>query len=318
MSHDGAREPRRALLYGALLLHSLASAGTYLFAKRALLEIPALTLGLVRFAGASLCFALLLWQRPRGQRLPPREARRKILLLAFVAVPLNQGFFLFGLQLSTAAHAALLYTLTPLFVLLLAQVLIGERPSLRTAGGALLALSGAVWVLFARGLDLSRGPLVGDLLIVVAVLAWAIYTAEGRELVAKHGAVPMIAWTLIGGTLLFLPFGVGSLLVPGHRAQLARASHEAWWGVVYLILITSVLSYVLWYWALKHLPAARVAVFSNLQPLATALLAHEFLGERITARFLFGAAVVIAGVLLAQSRRRAGPTEAAAAEPATP
>jgi drug/metabolite transporter (DMT)-like permease len=307
LGHDSERRPRAYLLYGALLLHTFASAGTYLFAKRALLEIPALTLGLVRFAGASVCFALLLWRRPRGQRLPPREARGKILLLAFVAVPLNQGFFLYGLQLSTAAHAALLYTLTPLFVLLLAQALIGERPSPRTALGALLALSGAVWVLFARGLDLTRGPLVGDLLMVVAVIAWAIYTAEGRELVAKHGAVPMIAWTLIGGTVLFLPFGVGSLLAPEHRSQLAHASHEAWWGVVYLIFITSVLAYFLWYWALGHLPAARVAVFSNLQPLATALLAHEFLGERITARFLCGAAVVIAGVLLAQSRARVAP-----------
>jgi drug/metabolite transporter (DMT)-like permease len=290
------------LLYGGLLLHTLASAGTFLWAKRALVEIPALQLGLVRFAGASLCFSLLLLRRPRGQRLPPREVRGKILVLAFVAVPLNQGFFLFGLQLSTAAHAALLYAMTPLFVLLFAQLLIGERPSFRTAAGAVVALEGVVWVLLARGLDLSRGPLLGDLLILVAVVAWAIYTAEGRDLVGRFGALPMIAWTLIGGTLLYLPLGIGSLLVPEQRAQLLHASRDALWGVLYLIVVTSVVAYLLWYWALGHLPAARVAVFSNLQPLATAFLAQQFLGEHITASFLGGAAVVIAGVLLAQSK----------------
>jgi drug/metabolite transporter (DMT)-like permease len=296
---------RKPLVYGALLLHTFMSAGTFLFAKRTLAEIPALPLGLLRFAGASTCLALLMLRlRPRGQRLPPPALRKKILLLGFVAVPLNQGFFLYGLQLSTAAHAALLYTLTPLFVLLLAQALLGEFPGWRTALGTALALGGTVWVLLARGLDVSRGPLVGDLLIVVAVLAWAVYTAEGREVVAKDGALATIAWTLIGGTLLYLPLGLGSLALQSNRDAIASTSREGLLGLAYLILITSVVSYLLWYWALKHLAAARVAVFSNLQPLATALLAHFFLGERITPGFLAGAAVVIGGVALAQSKPR--------------
>ena len=292
---------RPLFLYGALVAHTLMSAGTYLFAKRALQEIPALSLGLIRFAGASLILSLLLLRlRPPGQRLPPRAAVRKLLLLALVAVPINQGFFLYGLQLSTAAHAALLYTLTPLFVLLLAQALLGEFPGWRTAVGTALALLGTLFVLLQRGIDLSRGPLIGDLLMAVAVLAWAVYTAEGRELVGQHGALSTIAWTLIGGTLLYLPLGLGSLLWPSNRAALLTASPEAWWGVLYLIVVTSVASYLIWYWALKHLAAARVAVFSNLQPLATAALAQVFLGERVTLAFLCGALVVISGVLLAQ------------------
>jgi drug/metabolite transporter (DMT)-like permease len=298
--HARARPPA-ALLYGALIAHTLISAGTYLFAKRALIEIPALPLGLLRFTGASILLGLLLLRlRPPGQRLPPPHARRKILLLALVCVPLNQGFFLYGLQLSTAAHAALLYTLTPLFVLLLAQALLGEFPGWRTALGTALALGGTVFVLLQRGLDLSRGPLFGDLLLLVAVVAWAVYTAEGREIVGRFGALPTIAWTIIAGTLLYLPLGIGSLLVPAHRAEIAHASSAAWWGVTYLILMTSVAAYLLWYWALKHLAAARVAVFSNLQPLFTALLAHLFLGEQVTLAFLGGALLVIAGVLLAQ------------------
>ena len=296
-----ARAPKAPLLYGALLLHTFLSAGTYLWAKRALHEIPALPLGMLRFAGASLLLvALLLKARPPGQRLPPRAAWRKILVLAFVAVPLNQGFFLYGLQLSTAAHASLLYTLTPLFVLLMAQALIGEAPGWRTSLGTALALGGTLYVLFQRGIDLSRGPLFGDLLLLVAVVAWAVYTAEGRTLVTEFGAIPTIAWTLIAGSAMFMPLGLGSLAPARERAAIAHASAQAWWGLVYLIVITSVVAYLLWYWGLKHLPAARVAIFSNLQPLATAVLAHFFLGEHITLKFVGGALVVISGVLLAQ------------------
>ena len=314
--HARARPPA-ALLYGALCVHTLLSAGTYLWAKRALAEIPALPLGLLRFAGASLLLgAMLLRLRPTGQRLPPRSEWRKVIVLGFIAVPINQGFFLFGLQLSTAAHAALLYTLTPLFVLLLAQLLIGEFPGWRAAAGAVLALAGTVFVLLQRGLDLSRGPLIGDLLLLIAVVAWAIYTAEGREMVTRHGALPVIAWTLIGGTLLYLPLGFVSLLSPSNRADIAGASREAWWGLVYLCVITSVVAYLLWYWGLKHLAAARVAIFTNLQPLATAFLAHVFFGERVTGGFLAGAAAVISGVLLAQWRTADAPREALLESPA--
>ena len=216
--------PRRALLYGGLLLHTVLSAGSYLCGKSTLREIPPIPLGLLRFIGASALLLILLRRvRPPGQRLPPRSAWPRLLLLAFVVGPISQGFFLGGLALSTAAHAALLYTLTPLFVLLLAQVLLRELPGVRTAAGTLIALAGALYVL-------------------------------------------------------------------------------AWRGLAYLILVTSVIAYLIWYWALAHLPAARVAIFSNLQPLATAVLAHLFLGEHVTPQFVGGALVVISGVILAQLR----------------
>ena len=108
-----ATPPGRALLYGGLLLHTILSAATYLWAKSALREIPPLPLGLMRFCGASVCLAALLFRlRPPGRRLPPRAAWGKLFWLSLLAVPVNQGFFLTGLSLSTAAHAALLYTLT--------------------------------------------------------------------------------------------------------------------------------------------------------------------------------------------------------------
>jgi len=295
--------PSRALLYGGLLLHTFLSAGSYLWGKSALREIPPLPMGLLRFVGATaLLIPLLLRVRPPGQRLPPRADWPRLLLLAFVVVPISQGFFLTGLALSTAAHAALLYTLTPLFVLLLAQALLRELPGLRTTVGTLIALGGTLYVLVWRGLDLSRGPLAGDLLLLVAVVAWAFYTAEGRALVTTHGPIPVIAWTLVAGTAMYLPIGVASLFAPGAVHRIVHASAAVWLGVAYLILITSLVAYLLWYWALAHLPAARVAVFTNLQPVATAVLAHLFLGEHVTPQFIGGALVVIFGVVLAQLR----------------
>src|SRR5438132_12706156 len=102
--HVRAR-PSAVALYGALLAHTLVSAGNYLFAKRALMEIPALPLGLLRFAGASLLLAIILRRdRPAGQRLPPREAGKELFFLSLVRVPVNEGFSPSGLPPSARPH----------------------------------------------------------------------------------------------------------------------------------------------------------------------------------------------------------------------
>ena len=140
-----------------------------------------------------------------------------------------------------------------------------------------------------------------------ALLAHTLVSA-GNYLFAKRALMEIPA----------LPLGLGALLVPSYRADIVRASTAAWWGVAYLILMTSVVAYLLWYWALAHLAAARVAIFTNLQPLATALLGQLFLGERMTAAFFGAAAVVMAGVLLAQWRATDAAEEALLESPAKP
>src|SRR5262249_57632352 len=94
----------------------------------------------------------------------------------------------------------------------------------------------------------------------------------------------------------------GAGAIPGGGQGMGKGSPAAWLGLAYMILVTSVAAYLIWYWALAHLPAARVAIFSNLQPLATAVLAHFVLGEHVTPQFVGGALVVISGVVLAQMR----------------
>ena len=128
------------------------------------------------------------------------------------------------------------------------------------------------------------------------------------------GAV--VAGSCAGLALRLALFGLGALLVHSYRADIAHASQAAWWGVAYLIVMTSVVAYLLWYWALAHLAAARVAIFTNLQPLATALMAQLFLGDSVTAGFYLAAAVVMAGVLLAQWRATDAAEEALLESPA--
>lgn len=284
------------MVHLVMFLHSVISAGTYIAAKRALFELSPFELALARFTLAGSVFALLLW------RHHVHISRRDLVglaVLGFVAVPLNQGFFLAGLSLSTPGHAALLYALTPIFVFLFARFRLGERATAPKLVGIAVAFAGVVIVLTARGsVALGGSPrmLLGDLMILFAVVAWALFAVGGKVYAEKYGAVVSTSAAIVAGTLLYLPVGFAA----SDLSRFAALSRLGWLSLGYLVVFTSVAAYLLYYWALARVEASRVAIWSNLQPVLTALLAWGIYGERLTAPFLAGGAMVLAGVVLTE------------------
>jgi drug/metabolite transporter (DMT)-like permease len=281
-----------------MLLHSALSAGTYLAAKRALGELSPFELALVRFSFAGLVYAGLLLWRPR------RVSRRDLLAMAvlgFIAIPLNQGLFLFGLSLTTPGHAALLYAMTPIFVFVLALLRREERSSPWKTIGIALAFAGAAVVLVARGQLSGQGDsraLVGDLLVLLAVISWAVYAVWGKPYAERYGVVTTTGITIVTGSLLYLPVG----LLLSNTASFRALSTVGWGSVAYLVVLTSVVSYLLYYWALAREDASRVAIWSNTQPVLTALLAWAVYGDPLTPSFVAGGVLVIVGVVMTQQR----------------
>lgn len=281
-----------------MFVHSALSAGTYIAGKRALAEISPVELALVRFALASVVHAALL------VKLRPSIRRSDLPALAglgVLAVAVNQVLFLAGLALSTPGHAALLYALTPVFVLLIEWLRGRERATVQKVAGIAVAFAGTVVVLAGRGvlgLGGARDALVGDLLILLAVIAWAVYAIGGKAYAARYGGLATGSVTLVAGTVLCAPVGLAFL----HPDRFARLSTLGLAALLYLVVMTSIVAWLIYYWALARADASRVAVWSNLQPVLTALLAWLMYGESLTAPFVSGGAMVVAGVILAERR----------------
>ena len=275
-----------------LLLHVLLSAGTFIVAKVAVSQFDPMALAQLRFlaAGAAL-FGLLAFRR----QLAMPGSVKALALLGFVGVTINQGLFLAGLQRSISSHGALLYASTPIVVLTLALLRGQERASPRRALGVALAFAGVAYLLLGRGLTFDPRWILGDAMIFLAVIASALYTTRGKELIARHGTLAVTAWASLFGTLFFLPVGVPALAAQ----DWSRLTAAGWWALAYIAFLTSVVSYLLWGWALARTDASRVAVFSNLQPVATALLAWAVFGDPLTLHFVVATLCVLLGVALA-------------------
>ncbi len=300
---------RPALLYPALALNVVIASGSFLVAKSAVREFPPLVLALFRFVLATAALWPIARAASPGRRIP-REDRGRIVLLGILGVPLNQGLFLVGMQWASASHAALLYALTPAFLVIIAA-LRGSAPTLRSVLGTVLAFAGVLVLLMGAGLRVERAALRGDLVVLAAVLAWSLYMHAGRSVIRRHGALLVTAEAMLAGTIAYLPIGLIALR-GFHPGSVGAAGIG---GLLYLAWLNSGVNYVINFWGIEHLKPATVALISNLQPPTTALMAWALTGEPLTLAFLLSAALVLAGVWIAREGAGretpgAGPAEA--------
>jgi len=282
-------------VYLVLLVQSLFASGTHLVAKVAVRDVDPFTLTLVRSLIAAVAISLLLLVRGRFPRIR-REDWMLVVFLSFLAIPLNQFLFLFGIASTTPSNAALLYATTPILVVLFSRWFLGERLTRRKLIGVGLGFAGVAIVILERGVDASIQYVHGNLIIYVAVIAWGLYTVLGKRLITHYGPIDASAITLLTGTLIFLPIGI----LPALRFDFGAIGVWTWAQILYLGVITSVVAYLLWYYALARIEAGKVALFANLQPILTTILAVVLLGQDVTVQFVLGGMLAILGVVIAQ------------------
>ena len=297
----------RAVLYGLMALHVGGASATYIFGKAAAVgfDNPEVVT-LLRAAGAAVIFLLLT-----GTAIPkPRFSLwewGQLCWFGFLVVPLNQYCFIKGLQFTVPSHPALLYALTPLGVLLLDSLLKKSMPPLPKIVGVGLALCGVVLILrpWESGADFIRIR-TGDFWILGAVFSWVIYTIAVREACRKHDPRAVTAWSLIVGALMMLPIAGRDLI----ELPLAAIPAEAWFSLLWLAVITSVVMMLLWNVLLRDLSSVEVAVCTNAQPPTTALLTALLVSigwldrqQDLGLLFFSGMLLVLFGVILVQLRQ---------------
>ncbi len=272
--------------------------GTFLFARYAVQELDPLAVAFLRFTLAGIILIAITRWRTRGAhaiRIAPAD-RKRIWLLGAIIILGNQTLYLYGQAFTSAVHGALLFTLTPVFAYLLAIRHLDEKWSILRGVGILLAVAGSVVILLERGLRFDWAALKGDVIIFLAVAAWAYYLVSGKPLVEKYGAIRVSAYTLASGALIYFPFGLYRLLT----ADLTHLNTLGWLSILYITIVTSVIGYSIWYWLLKFTEASKLSVLSNTQPVVAGVLGFYLLGEAVSAPFVLGALIILGGVTITQ------------------
>lgn len=286
---------KRFFLLWVLLFQQLLGGLTFPIAKFGLEQIEPFTFAFYRFVISALI--LLIINRFRRHRIPvEKKDYLKIIGLGFLIIILNQTMYLYGQKLTASGHGALLFATTPIWIFIGGLVWLKESFSWRRALGVGLGLAGVVVIMTTGALEISSEYLLGDMIILLAVLSWAVYTILGKPLVMKYGAFRVTAYALASGSMIYFPFGLYRSLTFNYRG----VTPGAWISLAYVALGVSIVAYVLWYWLLKKMEITRLAVFHNLQPVIASGVAFVFLAEPITLSFVTGGIIVLSGVLITE------------------
>lgn len=241
---------------------------------------------LLRVVGAVVLFwsvRLFMPERVRGEDL------LRLFLCAVFGVALNQLMFFHGLMRTSPVHASLIMVATPILVLVISGVLIGERIGWSKIGGVLLGACGALVLILLRDPGDHTSSLLGDLFILVNASSFGIYLVITKPLMARYSAVTVMAWTFLIGSLLVLPFGALELFAV-HWSSLASGEL---WAMAFVVVMVTFIAYLLNTWALRIVSPSVVGSFIYVQPVLATVMA--ILGERTVH---IGAAQIVSAVLI--------------------
>jgi drug/metabolite transporter (DMT)-like permease len=222
------------------------------------------------------------------------------LLFGLTGVALVYGLQTLALVFTSAANTALISAGVPVVAAVLAGAFLKEAiPPARLFGIGLSVLGvGLVSGATPPGADSSGAVLLGNALMVGAVVAYGAYAVQGRALRGGQGhpAVVATAASFAAGLLFLLPPTAVEALLLG--APVLGA--QGWLVLAYLGAAASALPIFLWTFALRHVPASAAALYINLVPVVGLVSALLF-GERVGAVQLVGGTLAVVGVLLGEA-----------------
>ena len=290
-----------------VVLSTLVWGANYTIVKSALRQIPELSFNALRLGIASALFVgvLALYPAPGGgpRRWFPTArlfTRREWLVLAGLAISghfLYQLCFLGSVARTSVANSSLIVGCSPVAISLLAAAVGQERVSRLHWVGTAVSLSG-VYLLVGTGAAISRASAIGDVLMIVGVCCWAVYAVASAPLLRRHAPIALTGYTMAIGSVLYLPVALPELM----RLPFGTVSPASWAALLFSAVFALFAAYIVWHTAIQRIGNVRTAMYSNLIPVSALATAMVFLGDRLTARQLLGAAGVLTGVALTRVR----------------
>jgi drug/metabolite transporter (DMT)-like permease len=296
-----SKNPRLESLLEALLVTFLWSA-SYVLIKIGLRGMSPLSFAAIRYSlafVALLAFSMMRRTHEGGMRITVQEWLR--LLIAGVAgYTVAQGLQFVGLSYLSAVTTTFLLNFTPLFVVLLGVLFLGETPTMIQVTGMVIALVGA-YIYFLT--PILTGEIPGVLVILASGLGWAIYmiVVRGFQRAGKIGTFRLTTITMGCGAIILL---VSALVFEG----LPTMSLSGAVIIVWLSLVNTAFAFYLWNRTLRDLKAYELSMLQNTMLIQIALLASVFLDEQLTPNKVLGIVLVLTGVTLVQIHKSKSPT----------
>ena len=247
-----------------------------------------------RIFGAAILFWITSFFMPK-EHVPGRD----LLLLAGAAmlgIVFNQGCFIFGVGLTSPGEASIITTTMPIWVMLLAAVILKEPITLKKCGGIVLGASGALLLVMTGGNSGLAGdnPTLGDILVLSAQLSYALYLTFYKNFIKKYSVVTLMNWMFTFASVAIIPVSIPVLA----HTDWGNISPDEAGGIAYVGIGATFLAYIFVMIGQKNLRPTLVGMYNYVQPIVASLVGVYLGLDHFTPLKLGAVALIFGGVYL--------------------
>ncbi|MDC1435181.1 DMT family transporter [Flavobacteriaceae bacterium] len=225
----------------------------------------------------------------------------RIIACAFFGMVLNMTMFFKGLSLSTPINSSVVITIAPVLLLVLSGVFLKERITLIKAVGIALGLAGALALILFGEKTQPNAPNtpLGNMLFLVNAASYSTYLIIVKPLTAKYGAITLMKFFFLFAVIINIPIGYQEFV----SVNWLHLEYETIGQLAFVVIGTTVLTYLFNIYALKQLSPSVLGVFMYLQPLIATLFAVLMGSDTLTEIRVVAATLIFLGVYLATRKK---------------
>ena len=280
--------------YAYPLLAIFIWAGNTVITKMSAGAIFPAEIGFYRWLLAGLLFTPFMLKPVLSHWPKIRANLGKIFVLGVLGMAVYQSLAYFAAALTSATNMGIILSLMPLMSLAMAIISLGQRLTLGALAGAVLSFAGVLVVVSSGSLGtlLEHGVNLGDAMMLIATLAYAIYSTLLKKWQLKLPPLVLLYLQILVAVVVLFPLFLASEKVGPtlHNIPL----------VLYACLLASMVAPWAWMQAVVRLGPSRTTLFFNLLPLITALIAAVVLHEQLAMYHLVGGMLTLGGVILSE------------------
>jgi drug/metabolite transporter (DMT)-like permease len=269
---------------------------TYIFIRVGVHAMPPLLFAAIRFSTAG--FLLVAWTLARRETWPTARQWGSICFLGALIFVGDYGLLSWAeLKVPSGVTAVIMATI-PVFIATAEILLLRTQRLTVQLGGALVIGLAGVAALMSRSLNLGGEPIstIGATALIVASIFWSVASVLTRRLPLPPSKVLSAgAQMLVGGAMLAV---ISAALGDMRGFHATAIPGKAWFALVYLIVMGSIVGFTAYVWLISHESPTKVGTYAYVNPLVAVLLGYFVAGEPLGLRTVLGTALVLASVLL--------------------
>jgi drug/metabolite transporter (DMT)-like permease len=279
--------------YLALALVCIVWGVSWVGTKEGVRYMPPFQMVGIRQLLAGLCY--VLYFQLRGHAFPKRKEWYPILFLSVLNFMISNGLASWGVKLTTAGLSAIMGAIFPLWLVLILAIRSGNKIPVLARLGILIGFAGICIIFYEHLHELFIPSFLGGIILgLISSLAWAYGTIYTKAFSVSFNPYHSIGWQmLISGVMLNIIAKATGEVIP-----LAEIRLYSWIAILFLVVVSSIIAFIAYLYALQKLPTSLVSIYAYINPIIAVLAGSLFTGEPLTLLILLGSLVTLTGVYI--------------------